>query len=89
MVKGCDLDTRLTAGSLRGRGTQGYSARSRVHVEGVTMDELDAAVIEAGGRVEARQLRPRLLPGRHGPRITDTFWYVIPETALTATDRVL
>jgi hypothetical protein len=66
----------------------GYSARSRVPVEGVTVDELDAAVIEAGGRIEAKQLRPRLLPGRHGPRITDTFWYVIPETALTASDRV-
>ncbi len=70
------------------RAPAGYCARCRVHVGGVTMDELDAAVIEAGGRIEGDRVRSaERLPGRPAARIVGTFWYVIPEGAQTVSGR--
>ncbi len=52
------------------------------------MDELDAAVMEVGGRIEGDHVRSgERLPGRPAARIVGTFWYVIPESALTVTGR--
>jgi hypothetical protein len=79
---------RLPIANMGDAAQPGYSKRVRQPLEGVSLDELDAEVAAAGGRVAwaslpaTRGLRPgrRVAPAGHPHRAS---WYEIPDSAFS------
>jgi hypothetical protein len=63
-------------------GEPGYQARQRVEISGVTLDERDALVIAAGGRIVRVPMQSEgLRPGRLLGRAKEERYYLIPDSA--------
>ncbi len=72
----------LPAGMLAGKAPPGYRARSRVQVEGKTLEELDQLVEAAGGWKGSQVLQSNAVGrGRQLGRATTVYWYVLPDSA--------
>src|SRR5436853_7199717 len=62
------------------RAEPGYVARQRVPIDVLSQEEVDAAVIAAGGRIRhAVKQSQGVRPGRLFGRMADVSWYEFPE----------